>query len=470
MPSSLVRRSARSGWVWILPALLAAILGATAGRAQQAAPSNPPAGAVEEIPSPRRLNAASDSEAGTPGLSLPDALRWTIEHNPQLATLRKQRGIALAGVVIANTYPFNPIFQHFVWGAIGPAPTVTNHVFNEHTTRQDIELFGQGKYRRAMAQAALTRTEWEIAAQELLTAIQMVRAFDTVLYRQDKLRVQEELLSLQEDVMKKVEPLVQQGHLPRTELMLARADLIDARTALGPARNQLVVAWNDLRRLLGMVDEHCSLQGSLEAAFPDLGKVDLVAEAEKRRPDLHGLEEAIKETQAALRLQIANRWGNPSLGPAMEVNETSVAFAGMWLIWSPPIFNTRKGEIMQRQADVGRAMQAARSLGITIHQDVLAALKRLESAAEAVEMYRTKSLPELRKDLEGFDQLFKRGEPGVTLARVIAIRTRLIQTRSAYLDALFELSQARADLAAAVGDPSLTVPLPALAAAPPHPH
>ncbi len=80
-----------------------------------------------------------------------------------------------------------------------------------------------------MAQAALTRTEWEIATQEVLVGIQVARAFDTVLYRQEKLRVQEELLHLQEQVMGKVEPLVQQGHLPRTELMLAKADLIDAR-------------------------------------------------------------------------------------------------------------------------------------------------------------------------------------------------------------------------------------------------
>jgi outer membrane protein TolC len=310
-----------------------------------------------------------------------------------------------------------------------------------------------------MAHAALSRTEWEIAAQEVLIAIQMVRAYDTVLYRQEKLRVQEDLLRLQEDVMKKVEPLVQQGHLPRSELMLARADLIDARTALGPARNQLVVAWNDLRRLLGMVEEPCALEGSLEAAFPDPGTVDLVAEAERRRPDRHALQAAIKETEAALRLQVANRYGNPSLGPAAEINETSVAFAGMWLIWSPPVFNRRKGEIMQRQADVARAMQAARSMDITIRQDVSAALKRLQSAAEVVESFRTETLPSLRSAREGFDQLFARGEAGVTLARVIAIRTRLIQTRSAYLDALFELSQARADLAAAVGDPSLTVPL-----------
>lgn len=457
---------------------LGVVLGATFGRAEELPP---PAGAAAsppvrsegegEAPMPRRETVPDGTEPVVPVMTLDYALRWTIEHNPQLALARKQRGIAKAGVVIANTYPFNPIFQHFVWADSGPAAAgITNRVFNEHTSRLDLELRGQGKHRRAMAQAALSRTEWEIAAQEVLVAIQMARAFDTVLYRQEKLRVQEELLGLQEQVMEKVQPLVEQGHLPRTELMLARADLVDARTALGPTRSQLVVAWNDLRRLLGMVDENFSFNGTLES--PPLPKVDerttelLVREGEERRPDLHALEVAIKETEAALRLQVANRYGNPSIGPAGEVNETSVAFYGMWLIWSPPVFNTRKGEIMQRQADVARARQAALSLDITIQQDVRAALKRLTAATALVEMFRTQTLPELRNAMEGLDRLFERGEPGVTLARVVTIRSRLIQTRSAYLDALFELSQARADLAAAVGDPSLTLSPPALAAAP----
>jgi outer membrane protein TolC len=461
--------------IGMLLGFLGVVLGTTLARAEELPP---PAGAAVpppvrsegegEAPMPRREEVPVGSEPVVPVMTLADALRWTIEHNPQLALVRKQRGIAQAGVVIAKTYPFNPIFQHFVWADSGPAAAgITNRVFNEHTSRLDLELRGQGKYRRAMAQAALSRTEWEIATQEVLVAIQMARAFDTVLYRQEKLRVQEELLGLQEQVMEKVQPLVEQGHLPRTELMLARADLVDARTALGPTRSQLVVAWNDLRRLLGVVDENFSFKGTLES--PPLPRVDekaLVREAEERRPDLHALEVAIKETEAALRLQVANRYGNPSIGPAGEVNETSVAFYGMWLIWSPPVFNTRKGEIMQRQADVARARQAALSLDITIQQDVLAALKRLDSAAALVKMFRDQTLPELRNALEGLDRLFERGEPGVTLARVITIRSRLIQTRSSYLDALFELSQARADLAAAVGDPSLTLPLPALAAAP----
>ncbi len=159
-------------------------------------------------------------------------------------------------------------------------------------------------------------------------------------------------------------------------------------------------------------------------------------------------------------MQIANRFGNPSLGPAMEYNETSVTFVGMWLLWQVPILNTGRGLIMQRQAERSRAVQAVQSQMTTVQQDVQAALKRLASAAKVVETYRTQTFPTLRSAREGIDQMFARGEPGVTLARVIAIRTRLLQTRGAYLDALLELAQARADLAAAVGDPSLALPPP----------
>jgi outer membrane protein TolC len=447
-------------WARLVLGLLGLFAGAVAGRAD----TLPPAGAVEEAPPPRKVDPGTVAEL-PPVLSLADALRLAIQRNPGLATIRKQRGIAKAGIVIADTYPFNPIVQDFVWGDNGPtAAGVTNHVFNEHTMRLDLELFHQGRHRRALAAATLSRTDWEIAAQEVLVGVQVIRAFNNLLYRQEQVRLRELAVRLQEQVLEKVEALVQQAALPRTELMLARADVVDARAALGPARSLRTVAWNDFRRLLGLVDEDCAVEGTLETSVPKMEAADLVVEAQQRRPDLRALEVAIKEADAALRLQIANRWGNPSAGPATELNETSVYFVGMWLIWSPPIFNTRKGEILQAKATMARAIQAARSLDTTIQQDVRAALKRLAAAADVIRTYRTETFPTLQSQREAFDELFAKGEPGVTLARIIAIRTRLLQARSNYLDALFELSQAEADLAAAVGDPSLAVtfssPLP----------
>src|SRR5262249_41642180 len=54
-------------------------------------------------------------------LSLPQAVQITLESNPELASLRQQRGIAAAGVVIARTYPYNPVTQSTVFGVTGPS-------------------------------------------------------------------------------------------------------------------------------------------------------------------------------------------------------------------------------------------------------------------------------------------------------------------------------------------------------------
>ena len=57
--------------------------------------------------------------------------------------------------------------------------------------------------------------------------------------------------------------------------------------------------------------------------------------------------------------------------------------------------------------------------------------------------------------------------------RVLDVRRKLLRARDTYLDALFELSQARVDLAAAVADLSLAAcnppPVEAPAAAPDSP-
>jgi outer membrane protein, heavy metal efflux system len=392
-----------------------------------------------------------------PPLTLSAAVNWALQHNPALQTFRRNLGIAQAAVQIARQYPFNPIVQDYTWYAQGPAEAgVINPIFNEHTMRLDLELRRQGKYRRAMARAALTRTEWEIAAQELLTGILVTRAFNTLLYRQDKYRVLEEGAQLTEEVADLMKRLVELGGPQRSaDLLLANADVLDARNALGPARSILVVAENDLRRALGMIDENLSVVGTLEKTFTTPPLAILIQAGLERRPDLHGLQFAVHEAEQRLNLEVANRWGNPSFGPAMEENETSVTFVGMWLIWQLPILNTRKGEIRQRGAELARAMQARHQGEVLVKQDVFTALARLAQAEETVKTFSTEALPKLRETLKEFDKLYAAGQPGVTLQQIIDVRRRLLRVRDAYLDALFELSQAQTDLAAAVADLSL---------------
>jgi hypothetical protein len=65
--------------------------------------------------------------------------------------------------------------------------------------------------------------------------------------------------------------------------------------------------------------------------------------------------------------------------------------------------------------------------------------------------------------------LLEQNQAGADLARALDVRRRLLRSRDAYLDALFEVSQARVDLAAAVNDLSLAAcnPPPVPAPGPP---
>src|SRR5262249_18402082 len=153
--------------------------------------------------------------------------------NPELAAVRQQHGVAAAGVVIARAYPFNPVLENRVQQASGPASaTITNNVPFEEIMTWEVELRGQGKYRRQEASAALSRTDWAIAPQEQARAVRVIRAFDTVLYRQAKLQLLDETIRLDERLLERVQDLFDAGRLRSPDLITARTELADARAAV----------------------------------------------------------------------------------------------------------------------------------------------------------------------------------------------------------------------------------------------
>src|SRR5271155_3594431 len=79
-----------------------------------------------------------------PVLSLDQALQWAFQFNPELAAIRQQHGIASAQVIIADTYPFNPVLENRVQASSGPTSAgITNRVPLEHILVWELEVRGQ---------------------------------------------------------------------------------------------------------------------------------------------------------------------------------------------------------------------------------------------------------------------------------------------------------------------------------------
>jgi len=412
--------------------------------------------AIQAPPTPQRP--ASEARPQETVMSLGAAIAWALENNPELRAIRQERGIAEAGVVIARTYPFNPTWEDKTQVNSGPASaTITNKVATEHLLLLELEVRGQGRYRRQGAAANLTRTEWEIATQEQGLAVRVIRAFLNVVYQRERLRLVEETIQLNEKLVGDTEKLFKAGKLRGADQILARTEVEAARGLLGPARTAFVSAVYELRRALGIVDgPPLSLEGKLDLALavPDIAVA--TEEALYRRPDLSVRRAAVTQAEAAVRLEVANRFGNPVIGPAFTYDPTRISSGGALINLPIPALNTHRGQILQRQAEEAKAVLVLRQTEIQVRQDVEAALKRLAAARAGADVYRGRILPSLQTGLEGIEKLFLQGEPGVDVLRIIDMRRKLISARDSYLGALWEVSQAQADLIAAIGDLSPT--------------
>jgi len=117
------------------------------------------------------------------------------------------------------------------------------------------------------------------------------------------------------------------------------------------------------------------------------------------------------------------------------------------------VINTHRGEIMQSQAERDRAALDLRQAEIHVSQDVHAAAARLKDARATVKTYETQLLPSLKGHLEAIEKLLDANDPTVNVLSVIDVRRKVLKARDGYLDALWEVKQAEADLTAALGDP-----------------
>lgn len=404
--------------------------------------------------------AAAAIPAANLSVSMGDAVRRALESNPEIMAQRSQRGIAAAAVVIARTYPFNPVWESSVRATAGPESAgVTNAVGLTQRVGLDVEIRGQRRIREQGAAAGLSRTEWDIANRELALAVRVERAFDAVVYRYRKRQLIESTIALNERAAQLVADLVKAGRLNPVDEIVIRTEVQDARAQLTPGQASLVTAWQDLYRALGLTEGEFSLQGGLEITPPVEDDAEaLLRTALQRRPDLRSSQFALDEADSRLRLEIANRFGNPNVGPAYEYNETRVSFIGVQFSVPLAVFNTHKGDIQQREAERAQAALVLRQNEVFVRQDLRAALARLEQARRWHATYRNDLVPSLEKSLKDIITLFEARAAGVDLLRVIDVQRKLLHARDVELDAAFEVRMALADLAAAVGDPSLALP------------
>ncbi len=428
----------------------------------------------------------STSISAVPGgqsLSLEQALTGALTSNPDLIALR-QGNPALASaeaVEVARHFPvaLNPtvfidyrpitLIPNGTFGTTGPnsttgsTATASNHGFYHYgqnylliAVRQPVEFGHQTTHRHSIAKAAYKQVQWQIVQAELTALVQTYRFFQTAAYRREKLRVAEQLADFNEKLLKTLERRLEAAQGQPADVSLAKVEARATRQLARAARQDYLTALTDLRNQIGIPETAAETEPlgefTLPSNIPPIDEQGLIQAALACRPDLHASQAAIEGAGAAVRLARGDMIPTTIIGPQYVQDEAGIQYVGLNLVPTLPILNSGKPLLRQRQADERRAV-------VAFHQAQQRAVAQVRSAvakwngATGLVSDSSGLTEELTGEVARLERLFEQGQTG--LAQVQQARQRLIQLENAELDALWNATQAQADLMLAVGVPSM---------------
>ncbi len=436
-------------------------------QSEPAGPAPPPFAPEPVGKAVPELIPAAPAPSASRAISIDEALAIALAQNPDLAVNRQDMAVAEAQRVIANTYPFNPVFEAQVQAADNF--DIKSHIRQSYSLLQEIETGGKGKYRRGEASASVNRMGWELRARELATAADVYRKFQAVIAARQKLQLATEASRMNQQFAENAAALLQAGKVNGGDLVLARHEALDSRQAEAIAQSELRLARFELQAALGITDlVALEPQGDLRLS-PPTDYVDLNGVAQSamaNQPEVFAKMAALQQADAAVGLAIANQKANVTFGPAAEVDENETFFIGATLQAPLQIYNRKEGEVMQAEAERSRAAAELEQTRIKVKMAVLTAWQQYDDARRLAALLANEALPQSERYLRDADKLLAAGQ--IDFLKLVELRRRHLVARQQLADTQNQMVLRQIDLETLSGrllraahDASETRPSPA---------
>jgi cobalt-zinc-cadmium efflux system outer membrane protein len=420
------------------------------------------------------LTTSAPRSVGGQSISLEAALYGTLTSNPDLATLRlgNPSTPSRESVEVARHFPttLNPT----LWCDLRPITLIPPATFGSTGThhsggfysfgqfffylslRQPVELGHQTTHRYHVAKAAYEQQRWTVVQAELLTLVQTYRFFQTAEYRRERLKVARDLADFNSRLRKTLEKQLEANRVPAADVVLARVEERATRQLMKAAQQDYVTALTDLRNQIGIPDSAGAVEPlgefTLPPFIPPAQEDQFIEMALQCRPDIRAAQAAVAGTKAAENLARADRIPSPVVGPQYAMDEAGIQYVGLVYITPIPILNSGKPLVIQRQAEHCRAHQALQQTQQRAVAQVRSALAKWNGASELIK----ESIgltAELQREVTKLERLFDQG--AADLGKLMQAQQRLIQLKTAEIDATWAATQAQADLLLALGAPAL---------------
>lgn len=371
-------------------------------------------------------------------MTLAEVLARAREQAPQIVSARlameEARGRLLGASVRFQT---NPEIDAAVGNRNGPETRFTDF---ELGLGQSFEPRARRSARIAGANAAIAQSSANIDEVTRTVLRLAASAYYRAVHANERIRLLNATHELAVRVYATADRRFKAGDIAVLDVNIARTSLARVRAEREGAEASKVLALGELRQLLRLEND-VGVDGSL--ARPGDTDLNAVLQTASQRPELRGLEAAIAEAEAELRLGLS--FSKPQYGVGVRYSREEgdqIVFGGMTV--TLPLFS--KGQEQRavgsaRAARLRAALDAART---RVQQEVRAAFDAYNRRLAAVRVLEAEAIPGLDENEQLTTRSFEVGQLG--LPELLLIRREFQDTRSQYLDALLEAALARIDL------------------------
>ncbi len=316
----------------------------------------------------------------------------------------------------------------------------------------------------------------DVVRTEQLRAWQSVRfgvcdAFYTLQRALAQRGVAEEGLSLSQEHLKQTQSMFDAGLVPLNDVLRLKVDVSNARMSLIRTESAIQVAWSVLESSVGKIlppnEYGFPVSGDLRTLFParapvsdDLQAVE--AQAMAHRPELRATSRLYKQAMAVERAEKGAALPQVAFQAGLDSMDDSFFPRNDWE-WSAAVrMDLRVWDAGEVSARVAQAKAVAREvlyryddLVLQIHQDVAVAEAQLRSAVSRFAVCEA----QVRFAQEDYRIALRRYETQVgTNIDVLDARMGLIDSKSQYVDALYDIAIETERVLFAIGNTPSEVP------------
>jgi cobalt-zinc-cadmium efflux system outer membrane protein len=386
---------------------------------------------------------AGTADAQSRSLTLADVLTRAREQAPQIVSARLALEEARARLLGASLrFQTNPEVDVALGNRSGPDTRFTDF---EVGLDQSFEPRARRSARIAGGNAAITQSTANIDEVTRTILRLAASAYYRAVHANERIKLLNATHELAASVYATADRRFKAGDIAVLDVNIARTSLARVRAEREGAEASKALALGELRQFLNLEND-VGVEGSL--ALP--GDTDLAAalQTASQRPELRGLEAAIAEAEAELRVGVS--FTKPEYGVGVRYSREEgdqIVLGGMTV--TLPMFS--KGQ-EQRAVGSARAARLRAELDAArtrVQLEVRAAFDAYHRRLAGVRILETEAIPGLDENEQLTTRSFEVGQLG--LPELLLIRREFLDTRSQYLDALLEAALARVDLDASAG-------------------